>query len=683
MPFGSVKLIPGLNVERTPTLNEAGYSSTSLIRFKDVLAQKLGGWTKFYPLVLSGIPRDLHAWQDLNSESWLSVGTTTQLGVIFNGSLSIITPQQMVSDFAPNFTTTLGSPTIEIVDPNISNLTTYDSVFFNTPVSVGGLILAGLYPIAQITGTNSYQITASSNATAPVSHGGAVPVFTTASGSSIVKVSLNDNGLSIGSVAVFALATSGNGVTVSGSYQATTIINSNEFNITASTQASGTGSFSMNGGNAEILYNIALGPPPHGVGYGLGGYGLGGYGTGIVNPVQTGVPITAIDWTSDNWGEILITSPSGGGVYYWGPNSGFANAQIVTEAPAFCGGIFVSMAQQILVAWGASLDESENGGFGVQRDPLLVAWSDVGNFFEWRALQSTQAGNYRIPLGSEIRGGMAVSTQNLIWTDLDLWAMNYVGYPNVFGFTKIGSGAGLAGSHAAQQLRGNVYWMGQSNFYRYAGGGVEVIPCPVWDAVFQNLNTAFITNVRAMPNTPFNEVGWLYPSLASANGECDSYVKFNITEPGAPWDYGSIPRSAWIDQSVIGPPIGASPSGVVFQHEVTNDADGQPLVASFTTGYFEIAEGEDFPFIDQIIPDFKWGTYAGAQTAQIQISLNVVNYPGDTPVVYGPYTVSQGNEYISTRIRGRQMSVTVQSSDLGSFWRLGRIRYRWAPDGRR
>ena len=186
-----------------------------------------------------------------------------------------------------------------------------------------------------------------------------------------------------------------------------------------------------------------------------------------------------------------------------------------------------------------------------------------------------------------------------------------------------------------------------------------------------------------MPNTPFNESGWTFPSLASVSGECDLYVKRNITEPGSPWDYGPLSRSAWIDQTVLGPPIGALPSGIIVQHETSQDAAGQPLVSSFTTGLFALAEGEEFAFVDQIFPDFKWGLSGGAQTAQVQLTFNVTNYSGDPTTPYGPYTVTQATEYVSVRFRGRYMSITVSSSDLGSFWRLGRVKYRYAPSGRR
>jgi hypothetical protein len=334
----------------------------------------------------------------------------------------------------------------------------------------------------------------------------------------------------------------------------------------------------------------------------------------------------------------------------------------------------------ILVAYGSSIQQA----IGTQQQMLLVQWSDAGNYTSWTPGVGSFAGNFPIPTGSRIVAGAAVSNQNLIWTDEDLWAMSFTG--TTYGFNKIGGGTGAVSSHAFMNLRGSVFWMGPTNFYGYVGGGPQVIPCPVWDAVFQNLNTTFLQNCRAMPNTPFNEAGFLFPSINSTSGECDSYVKFNITEQNAPWDYciGGMPRSAWTDQNVFGNPIGATPQGVVYQHEVSPDADGGPLNASFTTGYFYLSESEDFIFVDQIYPDFKWQTFPQTgSSAQVQLTFLVANAPSDTPNVFGPYIVTQATEYISVRFRGRVMAVQVSSQDTGSFWRLGSIKYRFSPAGRR
>lgn len=682
MPFNSITLVPGQNVERTPMLLRSGYSQTNLIRYRDSLAQKYGGWQKYYQFAVGGIPRDLHAWQDLNNNGYLSIGTTSQLAIISNNNLQDITPQILISNFTPGLQTTSGSNVVQITDPNIANVTINDAVLFNTPVTIGGLVLFGIYQITQVTGVTSYDIQAATNATSN-STSTSIPEFTTSMGSATVTVTLTAHGQSVGSSIDFPIATTSNGVTILGSYNILTVANANTFTIAANTQANASGSFFMNGDQVQIEYIIALGPPAAGVGFGLGAFGSGGFGTGVVPAQQTGTDLSATSWTTGNWGQDLIACPMNGGIYYWQPGSGFQTASIISTAPPYNSGIFISNTQQIVIAYGSSVSV----GIGFQQQSLLVQWSDVGNFFQWTANAETQAGNFVLSSGSKIIGGMAVANQNLLWTDLDLWAMTYIGPPDVFGFNKIGAGMGLASAHALQQLRGAVFWMGPSNFFVYSGGSANVIPCPVWDAVFQNLNTAFAQNICALPNTPFNEIGWAFPSLSSSNGENDSFVTMNILEPNAPWTVNvagnQMQRSAWIDQSVLGNPIGASSGGLIYLQETTANADGQPLLSSFTTGFFYLAEGEQFVFVDQIMPDMRWETFTGTTSAQINLTFNVVNFPGDTPVTYGPYLVTQATEYLSVRFRGRLMSVTISSADLGSFWRLGSIKFRYNPSGRR
>src|SRR5580693_4440954 len=263
MPFGSVRLVPGVNVEKTPTLLEAGYATSQLVRFRDGLCQKLGGWTQFFASALSGVPRDLHAWADLNATNHLLVGTTTSLDVITGSNLQDITPQTLVSDFVENFSTIINTRNVIVVDPNISNVTVNDAVLFNTMVSIGGIILSGIYQITSIVGTHSYTINAPKNATAS-SSGGAVSIFTTTNASTIVSVQLPSHGLSVGATVVFRLGTTNRGVTIQGAYTVNSVIDANNFTITVSTTASSSGSFPQGTGNANVTYYIALGPPPVG-----------------------------------------------------------------------------------------------------------------------------------------------------------------------------------------------------------------------------------------------------------------------------------------------------------------------------------------------------------------------------------------------------------------------------------
>ena len=834
MPIKSVKLIPGVNVEKTPTLNEAGISQSAFGRFRDGLFQKIGGWAQYF-FYNAGIPRALHAWQDLNSVGHLAVGTTSSFGVITSGAVNVLTPQQVTTNPAVNFSTVSGTKLVTIIDASLTGVTTiYDGVYFNTPISVGGLILSGFYSIiAPIVSATSYTITASKNATATVNNGGAVPTFTTVSGSAVVTVNLTAHGLVNNDTINFPISTSANGITIVGSYVATVASDADKFTITGNAQATASSTVSMNGAAAQLLYTITAGPAAAGAAYGTGttypvtftnssanvggtglptssgtpcsftttgalptnfapltksvtftnssanisgsglpttagalvtftgalpigfdvgntyyilpggssstitvaasvggtaivagsaggsgtmaynntfftlggtssiitvsaasggaaivagsagsgthtlniGFGSGTYGFGITPGTQTGTPISATNWTIDNWGQDVVACPAGGGIYYWNPTGGFSTLVNILTAPVFNEGIFVSMPQQILVAYGSTVAQN----IGVQQDPLLVAWSDIGDFEAWTPLTTNQAGSYRIPTGSKIVGGIQGPQNGLIWTDLDMWSMNYLGYPLVFGFTKVGANCGLAGKHAACQLSGNVYWMGQSNFFMFGGSGVQVIPCPIWDYVFQNVDTANIYKTVACANTSFNEVWWFFPASAGS-GEPNRYVKYNTLE--RTWDYGSLSRTAWIDQSVLGPPIAASPDSYIWKHETTEDAAGSAIVSSMQTGYFVVNEAHEKTFIDLIWPDFKYGLYGGSQGASIQVTVYGADYPTDTPTAFGPFTMNSTTQYINLRMRARLVAMKFESSDLGSFWRIGNVRVRYAQDGK-
>jgi hypothetical protein len=676
MPWMTVNLTPGLNVELTPTANRSGYSASNLIRFKNGEAQKIGGWGRFYPSNLDGSPRATHARQDLLGNDHLVVGGTESLVDITNGSISDITPQRLTSDFTPDFSTTAGSSIVTISDPNVTAITEYDCVFFATPISVDGILLFGTKQVYKYIASGVYQIDAGSNGLAGVTNGGNVPSFTTHSGKPTVDVTFDNHGLSAGDDFVFPIPTTVSGVTISGRYSVLSVTSPSVFVISASSTASAnTGPTYMNSGNAEIVYDISLGPTSSiGIGYGIGEYSAGEYGFGATVTEQTGTNITATDYTLDNWGELSMACPEGGGIYYWSYGSGFTNSSLISTAPRENNGIFVSIAQQMIIAYGSS----DLATIGSYHDPLSVKWCDSEDFTTWIGTSTNQAGGYRISTGSKCVGGAATPYRNLIWTDLDLWAMDYIGSTLVFSFNKIGSNCGLIAKHAHAQLAGAVYWMTDAGFFSLNGESVTQMPCPVWDAVFQDLDLTNKDRCFAGSNTMFSEIWFFYPSK-NGGGTCDRYAKINVMEGS--WDIGNLQRNTWLDKSVVGLPISTTDAGIIYSHETGNDADTSPMNPSFTTGWMMIGDGEAISFIDRIFPDFKWGEYSGAQTSSIMITVYVVNYPGETPRTYGPYTVTQASRFVSKKCRGRQVMLKVESNDLGRFWRLGSVRLRYAPDG--
>jgi len=684
MPRASFKLLPGVDQNKTPTLNEAAISESQLIRFipdrtLGGLVQKLGGWTKFFPNTFSSIIRCLWAWEDTNANSYLGVGAEGNGGgslqVVTSGVSINITPEKSTYNVAVNVSTTSGSDVVVITDTG-RNVSSYDVVDIQTQISVGGLILFGQYYCYAI-GANTYRIYATDVTGAPelatstVTNGGAVANFTTLNGTNVVTVTLADHGYVAGESFPVLIATTVGGITFYGNYSIQEVVSTSQFKIAGTLNASSSTSGYMNSGSAHYVYYRGVGALPGGVGYGVGGYGLGGYGTGVAPVIVPGTPINAVDWTLDNWGETLIACPLNGPIYAWSPTSGSPRAAIIGDAPAVNEGAFVAMPQRQIIAWSST--------FNGIKDPLLIRWCDVENYNSWIASLTNQAGSYRIPKGSRIVQCIQAGQQALIWTDLGIWAMQYVGPPYVYQFNELGTGCGLIGRKAAGSMGGVVYWMGQSQFYRLSGGGVEPIRCPIWDVIFQDLDTTNLDKIRIAPNSRFGEITWYYPTQSNG-GEINAYVKYNVVLDQ--WDFGTLARTAWINESVLGPPIGAGTNRYIYQHETSPDADGQPMDSSFQTGYFVINEADNKMFIDQVWPDMKWGYYGGNPDANINLTFYVTDYAGQTPTAYGPYTLTEATTFITPRFRGRLVSVKIDSNDIGSFWRLGNMRYRFQQDGR-
>ena len=611
-------------------------------------------------------------------------GSGTSWTVSISQSVSSTTITSNASAL-PVFSATAGSSVVTVALPN--NGYSVGSTFtILKPVTIGNATFLGQYLVNSVIDANNFTIIAPNNPFAS---------FT----GSISGTTLTVTGSVAGTIAtgMTVQKTTGSGVaantTITGQLTGTTggigtYSLSGSAQTVASTSMYGTpAAVTMNGGNAYYIYSYGVGSIGPSIGYGNGGYGSGGYGIGSTGTPAVGTDITANDWTLDNWGEILISCPINNTgltstnvpfqpIYQWDPLSGSPTATVIPNSPPVNDGAFVAMPQRQIIAWGSTFT-------GVQ-DPLLIRWCDVNNYSTWIGTNTNQAGSYRIPRGSKIVGCIQGPQQGLVWTDVDLWAMQYVGYPYVYSFNEIGSGCGLIGRKAAASLNGAVYWMGPSQFYSLSGQGVQPIVCPVWDVIFQDFDQSNPNKIRVAVNSRFSEITWYYPTLPT--GEVTSYVKLNTVLNT--WDYGTLARTAWVDQSVLGPPIGADPNTLtLYQHETTNSFAGITGTPSFQTGYFAIADGDQKAYVDEMWPDMKWGFYGftpGPTTpsATVNVTFNVVDYPGQTPVTYGPYAVTQGTQYISPRFRGRLVQIGISGLNDNSFWRLGNIRYRVSPDGK-
>lgn len=666
MPLNTIKLRPGIVTTATQLLNEGGWSLSNLIRWRTGLPEKIGGWLKLCQTAVTGVARALHAFTDLSGFNYLAIGTNSNLMIFTGGSLSYITPLAATTNPSVSFSTSSGSVSVKIADSSYSPLAgDYLNIF--VPVSVGGLIIQGVYEAQTIVDSTHYTITAASPATGNVTNGGAVPAFTTTNTSAVVNVLLNNHGLAPSSVFTVQVSTTVGGLTLNGDYPVTAVIDANNFHITASATATSGATASENGGNVRIMYFISSGPVSDMVnsGYGGGAYGEGAYGIGA-----SGSTLPARNWSLDNFGQNLVAVPTNGSLYQWVPPTSMGNvATIVPNAPTVNWAMFVSMPAAQVVLLGASV-------MGIQ-DPLLVAWCDNGDITDWTATVTNQAGTYRLSRGSRIVGGIQAQQYGLIWTDLDLWSMQYSNQPFIYSITTVAQNCGLIAQNARVLLAGNAYWTAHSGFYEYGTSVAQALQCPIFDNIFNNIDYSNVDKSFMAGNSLFNEWAFFFPSASGGTGEIDMYGKYNILE--GLWDYGSLIRTCWIDENAFGTPIGVDGAGFIQQHEIGYDADGEPMTGVYVeSGYVDIGDGTIFLFVDWLVPDILMT----GSNPSVTITLYTTNYPGGPQSTFGPFTVNSTTQYITVRCRARQMAIKVESDSLGTFWRVGAIRYRGTKSGR-
>jgi hypothetical protein len=365
------------------------------------------------------------------------------------------------------------------------------------------------------------------------------------------------------------------------------------------------------------------------------------------------------------------------------------------DVPAKANRVLVSDVNRFVFCFGttAYLDDTHT------MDPLLVRWSDQEDATQWVPSQTNQAGSLRLSRGGEIITAIQARQEVLVWTDAALYAMQYVGYPDVWTAQIVGENTSIASPNAAAYANGISFWMGQDKFYSY-DGNVKPLPCSLHRHVFNDINTNQAQQVVAGTNEEYNEVWWFYP--ADGSTENNRYVIYNYLENI--WYHGKdIKRTAWEDSGIRDYPIAATSNKNIVNHEFgVDDAEtssASPIVSSITSSEFDLQDGHNFAFVWRLLPDITFdGSTSGAPSATLTINpLDSSGSGYNDPVSEGgvntgtvtrtqkPTTtvVEAFTTQINTRLRGRQMSFKIESDTLGVKWQLGYPRIDMRPDGRR
>mgnify|MGYP003137628536 CR=1 FL=1 len=518
--------------------------------------------------------------------------------------------------------------------------------------------------------------------------------FAATNGSSTITVTDANHGAVTNDFVTFSgAATLGGNITaavLNQEYQILLVTGTNTYEITAKdtsgTTVTANASDSGNGGSSVVgTYQINVGLDVYvaSTGWGTGTWGASTWGSASAISASNQLRL----WTHDHFGENLIINPRGGGVYRWLESSGTNTRAVVlsgitgaNQVPTVGLQAITSEKDRHLIILGA--DPITNSARTGSADPMLIAFSDQENELDFEPRSTNTAGELRLSSGSAIIGAVKSRQEILIWTDTALYSMQFIGPPFTFGINLINENSGLVAPKAAVTAPSGVFWMGYDNFYVYTGS-VKKVPCSVLSYVFDDFNSSQAFKTHAFTNTQYDEVGWYYCSASS--DEIDRYVVYNYAENV--WSYGQLRRYAWLDAGVEPYPR-ATENSYLYEHETGYDDDGSPMTNVFVeSSDFDIGDGEQFAFINRMIPDIRFLSNSGG--GQVNIVLKTRNFPGDTLTTNSTSAISSSTQQSHVRARARQAVVRIESDDdnvpanTATGWRLGATRLDVRTDGRR
>ena len=712
MPLTSLKFKAGIVSDVTSLSAEGGYTDGDLVRFRLGYPEKFGGWEKYSQNTYLGSARRLHNWVALDGSDFLGIGTHLKYYIEEGQTFNDITPIRNTTSAGDiTFSATNGSTTITVTDP-AHGANEKDFVTFSGAVSLGGTITATIlnaeFQIVSLISSNAYTITSSVAANSSDTGNG---------GSSVVGAYQLNVGLDV-TVGGTGWGAGQWGGTTSGALatQLNEALDASETDVDVDDETG------MNTANDVILVDDELmlvsataddntmtvtrghsgtTATTHAdntlVRLAVGNADSANDFVGWGNAASVTTPGAQIRlWSHDNFGEDIIINPRDSGLFYWDKTNGLGNRAVElsatstysgeTSVPTVAKQILVSDQDRHVIAFGCDglgATPTATQGDGIQ-DPLLIRFSSQENPVDFFPTATNTAGDLRLGGGSTFVQAVETKQLILVFTNKTLHAMKFIGPPFTFGLQELSKNITIMSPFSAIAVEDAVFWMGVDTFYLYENGQTIQLPCTVKDKVFLDFNFEERNKVHVGLNSEFTEILWFYPS--SAGTEIDKYVAYNYQE--RLWYYGTLNRQAWLDRGIRNLPQ-ATGNQYLYNHEIGYDDDGSAMTSFIESAVMDIGEGNNFVSIRRVIPDV---TFAGSTSTNPTVSFTVKskNFPGGGFEQTGSGTtersattpVEKFTTKLDYRIRGRSFALRLDSTSLGTKYKLGTPRIDIRPDGR-
>jgi hypothetical protein len=442
MPLQKILFKPGVNKENTRYTTEGGWYECDKVRFRQGTPEVIGGWVPSFAGTYQGVCRSLWNWVTLGGSALIGVGTNLKFYIEQGSVYFDVTPIRATSTINNNpFAATNGSAVITVTDTSHGGVTG-DFVTYSGAAGLGGNITAAVlnteHQITVLT-ANTYTFVASATANSTdaagspgggasvvaayqVNVGPAIPaplvgwgagawgqIGTTWGNSGTSTTALRIwNQINYGEDLLYGPRTGGlyywnatDGVTTRGVLLnslggAATFSNASPTVVTSTVAYTEGAAIQFSGGSLPS--------------------GVSASTTYYVYNVE-GLTFNLLDAA----GNEINTSATGSGI-----------VSLIVDVPTVQNNIVVSDTSRFILTFGCN-------DYGQSLiDPMLVRWSNQDDPYNWTPNATNQAGSIRLSHGSEIITTVQARQEIVVFTDVSVYSLQYLGPPFVWSSQLLG-----------------------------------------------------------------------------------------------------------------------------------------------------------------------------------------------------------------------------------------------------
>lgn len=413
---------------------------------------------------------------------------------------------------------------------------------------------------------------------------------------------------------------------------------------------------------------VSVSPALNYYGFGVANFGAEGFGTARSTP-SGDLQLVPPYWSFSNWGEDLLgVSSVDGKLYQYDVSNPSTPMAVIATAPTGNASVIVTPERHAMLL--------QVGG-----NPRRIGWSSREDNTDWNFASVTNTAGYldletRTPLMKAALSRAGV----LVFSNSDLFLMQYAGLPYIYGQTPLGKTRLLTPDSVVTD-NGNVFWWASDGFKMFDGSAVRTMDCPVWDYVMSRTDPAAVRLFAHGGNIGlYPEIWWFYPTGSSST--CDSYVMVNYEE--GYWAIGSLARSAMVGADADKFPYMAGEDGFIYQHE-SGWADETGGIRNVYAESNALQIGNAYvlpgPFegknleINQLIPA---GGH-GYDSIQARFFARQTNEGPER--AFGPY-LTRSDGYMDARVTGRDVRLRFENIK-DADWSIGEVRINAMSGGSR